>query len=194
MDRVCKSLLTDDQRKLLHIFPKENLDKLNEERKDFKLHRRLRESIYNTRNNIRQLNNVIENQMVDLDAEQYEAKEVREAYDNIKNCTDLVSIRILNSLDQEIISKLREIDRENEGRREGAIGRRRQYPDRCGKHGNRRSDGHAALYVARTSARRESGCAHGYFQPWRDALRNDCGPRAVCRCNAGRSNGRHSAR
>ena len=51
--------------------------------------------------------------MVDLDDEQYEAREVRDAYNNIKNRTDIVSTRIINLLDQELIGKLHEIDRED---------------------------------------------------------------------------------
>ena len=89
LDRVSKSLLNADQRKLLHVFPKENIYQLEEQRKGFKLRERLRSTMIvqdgpKRLNDLKRLDSLIEKKMVDLDDEQYEAREVRDAYNNIK--------------------------------------------------------------------------------------------------------------
>jgi hypothetical protein len=70
LDRVSKSLLDTDQLKLLHLFPKENIYQLEEQRKGFKLRERLRSTIV-AKNSLKRLDRIIEEKMVDLDDEQY---------------------------------------------------------------------------------------------------------------------------
>lgn len=66
LDRVSKSLLDENQRKLLHVFPKENIYQLEEQRRGFKLRERIRSTVV-TKTSLRRLDSLIERKMVDLD-------------------------------------------------------------------------------------------------------------------------------
>jgi hypothetical protein len=99
MDRVTKSILDDNQRRLMHAYPKENIYQLKEHRSGIKTRDKIKDAIAN-KEMIQILSSILPDMIGGGESQTPTGlEELRTAYENLKRRHDKISRHILKNID-----------------------------------------------------------------------------------------------